>query len=95
MAEKKIIKLESVKKEVKKIKLNEVELELKAKLAEIDTKVDSLQNIMISINGDNKDTLFSEDVMNNIVGLVAITAATDIIGQHFGLEKTSIEDMFK
>lgn len=92
---KKIIKMNDVKKETPKMELNYEELELKEKLAEIDKKVDSAQYIMNIINEENKNSMFTEDIVDNIVGIMAVTAATNIIGQYFGLEQTTLDDMLK
>lgn len=89
----KIVRMEkSEKPEVVKVEFTAEELELKAKLQEIDRKIDSVHNIIESIQSETEDTVFSEDVIDNIVGITAMTAATDIIGQFFGLDKMNLND---
>jgi uncharacterized protein YcbK (DUF882 family) len=89
----KIVKINKIQKvEEIKIEFTEEELIVKEKLQEIDRKVESIRNIVSTIQTENADTMFFDEVVENIIALTAMTAATDLIGQHFGLEKLNLNE---
>lgn len=90
---KKIVKFDNGKKEVTKIELTEEELKLKEKLMEIDRKIISVHNVVDVIASENKDTIFVEDVVDSSLGFIAVTAATNILAEYFGVDKMSIDDL--
>lgn len=70
-----------------KVQLTEEELEIKSRLIEIEKKIDSLENIVESIGDELPETFYSSDVFMTIIAGAALTAATDIVNEVFGVDK--------
>jgi hypothetical protein len=91
LARPKIVKME--KPEIEKIELTPEQLELKEKFLEIDRKIGILEETLTSVLNENANSIFAEEVIENLIGLSAITAANDIIGEYFGIEKMDLNDL--
>lgn len=76
----------------KKIKLSEEELKIKAKLIEIEKKIDSLENIVESITEELPETFYSSDVFMTIIAGAALTAATNVVNEVFGIKNENEKD---
>lgn len=72
-----------------KIELTEEELLIKARLIEIEAKIDSMEKIIESINEDLSETFYSSDVFFTIIAGAALTAASEVVNEVFGIEKDS------
>lgn len=90
----KILTFNNKEKEEKAIELGEKELEVKRKLEEVDRKIDMMEEMTAALMMDNKDTIFSNDVIDNVIGLVAIKSASKIIGEYFGFDNFDLNDIF-
>lgn len=84
----KIVKFSTKKEDPKKdiIELTEPEIDIKIKLEEIDKKVQSMENLMDIMVEENENTIFTDDVLSNIVGLIAVSAAASVLAEYFGIE---------
>lgn len=87
----KIVKIE--KPVEKPIELNERQLELKKKFADIDKKVEELEEVVASVYNDNNETVFCDEVVVNMIGYAALSSATKLIGEYFGIENFDIDDL--
>lgn len=76
----------------KKIELSEEELKIKAKLIEIEKKIDSLENIVESITEELPETFYSSDVFMTIIAGAALTAATNVVNEVFDIKNENEED---
>lgn len=72
---------------IEKAELTSEELEIKRKLIEIEEKIDSLENIVEIISDELPETFYSSDVFMTIIAGSALTAATEVINEYFGVEK--------
>ena len=88
----KIVKIEKSAEE-KPIILNEKQEELKKKLIEIDNKVEEIEAVVGSIFNENNETVFCDDVVVNVIGYAALSAATKIIGEYFGIDDLGLDDL--
>ena len=77
---------------LKKIELSEEELKIKAKLIEIEKKIDSLENIVESITEELPETFYSSDVFMTIIAGAALTAATNVVNEVFDIKNENEED---
>lgn len=77
-----------------KIELSDEELELKQKLEEIDKKIDGLARVAIKISKKNKNSLCNEEIFDSISTAIAISAATDIVCNYFGIPSLKPGDFF-
>jgi ABC-type multidrug transport system fused ATPase/permease subunit len=87
----KIVKLE--KPEILSVELTPEQQEIKEKFLEIDQKINSLDEVLSTIADENPETIFGEEVVANIIGLSAITAASKIISEYFGLKDVNLNDL--
>lgn len=98
MAGKKIIKIDGGKKSnntkvTDEIILNEEELALKAEFDALDNKIQSIYKVISTITPQNEDSLIVEDVLSNIVGITAVSAATTIIGKFLGVDEDTLKNL--
>lgn len=99
MAGKKIIKIDGGKKNSadKKVdevvKLNDDELALKAELETLDKKIESVYNVISTINPTDENSLMVEDILSNIIGITTVSAATEIIGKYLGLDENTLKNL--
>lgn len=89
-----LILLESLKKE-KSIVLSEEEVELKDKLLEIESKLESVEKIIVKMNQDKPDTMFDSETFTILVGSIAITAAISVVADYFNLDKDDLDKLLK
>lgn len=75
----------------KKIELTPQELEIKIRLIEIEKKIDSLENIVAVITQELPETFYSSDIFMTIIAGAALTSATEVINEVFGV-KNNKED---
>lgn len=75
----------------KKIILTPQELEIKMRLIEIEKKIDSLENIVAVISQELPETFYSSDIFMTIIAGAALTSATEVVNEVFGV-KNSKED---
>jgi hypothetical protein len=86
----KIVKM--AKQEIEKVELTPEQLKLKEKFLEIDRKITILEETLTSILDENPDTIYAEEVINNMIGLSAITAANNLVCDYFGIDKINFND---
>lgn len=72
-----------------KIQLTEEEKVIKSRLVEIEKKIDSLEKIVESINEDLSETFYSSDVFFTIIAGAALSAASEVVNEVFGIEKSN------
>ena len=68
------------------ITLTPEELELKSRLVEIENKIDSLENVIKSIQDDLPETFYSSEIFLTIIAGAALTAATKVVNEVFGIK---------
>ena len=94
---KKIITIDGGKKPNTKttdeIVLNEEELLLKAELDTLDKKIQSVYNVISTIECENEDSLIVEDVLSNIIGITTVSAMTAIIGKFLGVDEDTLKNL--
>ncbi|MNJ90010.1 hypothetical protein D3C87_76010 [compost metagenome] len=71
------------------IELTEDEKVIKSRLIEIEKKIDSLEKIVESINEDLSETFYSSDVFFTIIAGAALSAASEVVNEVFGIEKSN------
>ncbi|MDF2534286.1 MAG: hypothetical protein K0R18_443 [Bacillales bacterium] len=71
------------------IELTDEEKEIKARLIEIEKKIDSLEKIVESINGDLPETFYASEVFFTIIAGAALSAASEVVNEVFGIKKDS------
>lgn len=69
-----------------KVELTEEEINLKEKLVAIEAKINSIEKVIDSINDDNPDTIFDGDAFYTIISVAALTSATDLVNDFFGVD---------
>lgn len=79
--------------EEKKILLTEEEQELKKKLLEIESKIDSVENALNSIAQERENSLFGDKIFGTVVGTIAIAAATNLIAEYFNVTKEDLDNL--
>lgn len=95
---KKIITIDGGKKPnntktTEEIVLSEEELTLKAELDVLDQKIQSVYNVISTINSENEDSLIVEDVLSNIIGITTVSAMTAIIGKFLGVDEDTLKNL--
>lgn len=90
---KKIIKVDVVKNNSKKLELNEMELALKQELIDVNSKVNSVFNVIDELASENKDLFLDEEMAGSIIGVLAITKATQVIGKYLELSEDDINNL--
>jgi len=78
--------------ENKMAELTPQELEIKARLIEIEKKIDSLEKIVEVISDELPETFYSSDVFMTIIAGAALSAATEVVNEVFGVKKKENED---
>ncbi|AEO93931.1 gp688 [Bacillus phage G] len=76
----------------KKINLTSEEIEIKSKLIDIEKKIDSLENIVEAISDELPETFYSSDIFMTIIAGAALTAATEVVNEVFGIKQKNNED---
>lgn len=71
------------------IELTDEEKEIKTRLLEIESKIDSLEKIIHSINQELPETFYSSDVFFTIIAGAALSAASDVVNEVFGVKPDS------
>lgn len=84
---------DSSKTEEKELPLTEVEKELKDKLLEIESKIDSVENALNALTKERENSLFGDKIFGTVVGTIAIAAATNIIAEHFNVTKEDLDNL--
>lgn len=76
----------------KKIELTDEELEIKSRLIEIEKKIDSLENIVEVISEELPETFYSSDIFMTIIAGAALSAATEVVNEVFGVKKENNDE---
>lgn len=75
-----------------KFDLTPEEEAIKARLIEIEKKIDSLENIVEVIGKELPETFYSSDIFMTIIAGAALTAATEVVNEVFGVKTEDKKD---